>query len=154
MIVLVVSSVIVVTAGVFYLTEATMGVGFVALGCYFGILARIAQASSHAEKIVEMRQQQQAPPEDADREETAYAVYSAMSEACEECKKLDGLHVLLTYAAYRQTKIPNPGCTHERGCTCSWAYVNRDEQGSAEVVSFLQKNRGSATEEQVREFRK
>ena len=34
--------------GVAMLSEATRGVGLIAVGCFFGIVARIAQASMHA----------------------------------------------------------------------------------------------------------
>lgn len=33
--------------GVFYLSQATVGVGVIALGCLLGILARIIQAAEH-----------------------------------------------------------------------------------------------------------
>lgn len=38
--------------GIFLLSQATMGVGIIALGCLFGILARIVQASFHQEQLL------------------------------------------------------------------------------------------------------
>ncbi len=35
------------TAGVVFLSDATIGVGLIALACFAGILARIAQAGWH-----------------------------------------------------------------------------------------------------------
>ncbi len=37
--------------GIFTLTQATTGVGFLAVACFLGILARIAQASAHQTEI-------------------------------------------------------------------------------------------------------
>ena len=39
--------------GFFLLSQATMGVGVIALGCLFGIMARLAQAGSHAKQLRE-----------------------------------------------------------------------------------------------------
>ncbi len=45
--ILVVISVLVLLAGLNYLTPATVGVGVVGIACYVAILARIAQAQDH-----------------------------------------------------------------------------------------------------------
>lgn len=45
--ILVAVSLLLALFGFVMLTQATNGVGAVALGCFFGILARIAQASAH-----------------------------------------------------------------------------------------------------------
>lgn len=44
---LVVIAILAVTIGVLSLSQATMGVGIIAIGCFIGILARLAQASEH-----------------------------------------------------------------------------------------------------------
>ena len=44
---LVVIAILAVAIGVLSLSQATMGVGVIAIGCFIGILARIAQASEH-----------------------------------------------------------------------------------------------------------
>lgn len=41
--------------GLFFLSEATMGVGIMGLACLFGILARIAQADKHHKELKNMR---------------------------------------------------------------------------------------------------
>lgn len=38
--------------GVFSLSQATMGVGIIALGCLLGILARLAQAEAHQRALM------------------------------------------------------------------------------------------------------
>ncbi len=42
---LVVIAILAVAIGVLSLSQATMGVGIIAIGCFIGILARIARAS-------------------------------------------------------------------------------------------------------------
>ena len=42
---LAISSVLPVAVGIYFLAGATTGVGLLALGCYFGIIARIVQAA-------------------------------------------------------------------------------------------------------------
>lgn len=44
---LVVIALLTVAIGVLSLSQATMGVGVIAIGCFIGILARLAQASEH-----------------------------------------------------------------------------------------------------------
>ncbi|WP_155292130.1 hypothetical protein [Xanthomonas vasicola] len=44
---LVVIAVFAVAIGVLSLSQATMGVGVIAIGCFIAILARLAQASEH-----------------------------------------------------------------------------------------------------------
>ncbi|MBA4383460.1 MAG: hypothetical protein C0410_01870 [Anaerolinea sp.] len=39
--------------GFLNLSEATTGVGLIAIGCLFGIVARIAQASKHQKELME-----------------------------------------------------------------------------------------------------
>ena len=51
--VLIVLSVVVALIGVFSLSEATVGVGLVALACLLGIFARIAQASNYHSKLLD-----------------------------------------------------------------------------------------------------
>ncbi len=46
-------------SGVASLTQATQGVGLIALACFFGIIARIAQASSH-QRATETEEQRSA----------------------------------------------------------------------------------------------
>ena len=41
--------------GVFSLSQATTGVGVIALGCLFGILARLAQAESHQRALLQAK---------------------------------------------------------------------------------------------------
>lgn len=41
---------IVVVAGITMLSQATMGVGVIAIGCFLGICARIVQAGGHQRK--------------------------------------------------------------------------------------------------------
>lgn len=38
-------------AGIFMLTEATLGIGVIAMACFLGILARITQAGSHQNEL-------------------------------------------------------------------------------------------------------
>lgn len=40
-------------AGFLNLSEATLGVGLIAIGCLFGIVSRIAQASKHQKELME-----------------------------------------------------------------------------------------------------
>lgn len=44
---LVVIAILAVAIGVLSLSQATMGVGVIAIGCFIGIFARLAQASEH-----------------------------------------------------------------------------------------------------------
>ncbi|CAD7374577.1 hypothetical protein [Xanthomonas arboricola] len=44
---LVVIAILAVAIGVLSLSQATMGVGVIAIGCFIGILASLAQASEH-----------------------------------------------------------------------------------------------------------
>lgn len=44
---LVIAALVAVAIGVLALTQATLGIGLIAIGCFLGILARIAQASEH-----------------------------------------------------------------------------------------------------------
>ncbi|MGS0516354.1 hypothetical protein ACQR5T_20955 [Xanthomonas oryzae pv. oryzicola] len=44
---LVVIAILAVAIGVLSLSQATMGVGVIAIGCFIAILARLAQASEH-----------------------------------------------------------------------------------------------------------
>ncbi|WP_158070188.1 hypothetical protein [Xanthomonas campestris] len=44
---LVVIAILAVAIGVLSLSQATMGVGVIAIGCFIGILARLAQAAEH-----------------------------------------------------------------------------------------------------------
>jgi uncharacterized membrane protein YiaA len=50
-IVLLVIAFIVLIIGFFNLTNATLGVGICAIACFFAILARLAQASSHHKEL-------------------------------------------------------------------------------------------------------
>ena len=45
--VLMILGILVVLIGAVSLSQATMGVGLVAIGCFLGILARLAQAEAH-----------------------------------------------------------------------------------------------------------
>ncbi|HOW74733.1 MAG TPA: hypothetical protein P5102_00825 [Candidatus Competibacteraceae bacterium] len=38
---------LIVIVGTLFLSQATIGVGIICIGCFIGILARIAQASAH-----------------------------------------------------------------------------------------------------------
>lgn len=49
---LVVIAILAVAIGVLSLSQATMGVGIIAIGCFIGILARIAQASEHNRSVI------------------------------------------------------------------------------------------------------
>jgi len=83
------------------------------------------------------------------REDIGYAIYSVKPGACEECRKLDGLYILLTHEAYGQTiNTPNPKCTHARGCACVWIYVFKAEMGSNEIVKILERCGGIATKKE------
>jgi hypothetical protein len=42
-----------VVIGLFLLTNATAGVGAICIGCFFAVLARIAQASRHRKAATE-----------------------------------------------------------------------------------------------------
>lgn len=55
-ILLVILAFIALGIGLFTLSEATMGVGILAVGCFFAILARIAQASHHHNELKLMQQ--------------------------------------------------------------------------------------------------
>lgn len=46
-------SILVFFAGVFQMTNATLGVGLICSACFLGIMARIDQADKHQEKLVE-----------------------------------------------------------------------------------------------------
>lgn len=48
---LIVIGIIAIIIGIFTLTNATMGAGVIAIGCFFGILARIAQAGRHHNEL-------------------------------------------------------------------------------------------------------
>lgn len=50
-IVFILAAILAASVGIFLLSEATMGVGILALACFFGILARIAQADAHHKKL-------------------------------------------------------------------------------------------------------
>ena len=69
---LIVLSVLALFLGLNYLTQATLGVGIIGIACYFGIVARIAQAHQHARAAYDVAQQKHAaqagedtPTEDA-----------------------------------------------------------------------------------------
>ncbi len=55
-ILLVILAFVAIGIGLFTLTQATMGVGILAVGCFLAILARIAQASHHHNEIKLMQQ--------------------------------------------------------------------------------------------------
>jgi hypothetical protein len=40
--------------GFFTLTQVTQGVGFIAIACFLGILARLAQAEAYQKKVKEL----------------------------------------------------------------------------------------------------
>ncbi len=50
---LVVVSLLIVIVGTLELTNATLGVGVICIGCYFGILARIYQSSCQHQETPE-----------------------------------------------------------------------------------------------------
>ncbi|WP_208588000.1 hypothetical protein [Xanthomonas fragariae] len=49
---LVIISILAVAIGVLSLSQATMGVGVIAIGCFIAILARLAQASEHHKSLL------------------------------------------------------------------------------------------------------
>jgi hypothetical protein len=49
---LIVLAVVAATLGALQLSSATLGVGLVAIGCTFAILARIAQAAAHHRQVL------------------------------------------------------------------------------------------------------
>jgi hypothetical protein len=51
--------------GLFLLSEATVGVGIIALGCLAGILTRILQADRHQDEILPLLRPMPEPKEDA-----------------------------------------------------------------------------------------
>ena len=50
-VILIILALILAGAGIFSISQATLGVGLLACACFLGILARIAQAAKHQEKI-------------------------------------------------------------------------------------------------------
>lgn len=44
--------------GLFLLSQASLGVGVIAAGCFLAIVARIAQAAKHQEELKRMQQAQ------------------------------------------------------------------------------------------------
>jgi hypothetical protein len=51
--ILIILAIVAVGIGFLELSQATMGVGILAIGCLMGILARIAQASAHHKELTE-----------------------------------------------------------------------------------------------------
>lgn len=47
----VILAICIVGFGALSLSQATAGVGIIAIGCFFGILARLAQASAHHDEL-------------------------------------------------------------------------------------------------------
>ena len=49
-VILILLAILLAGAGIFSISQATLGVGLLAVACFLGILARIAQAAKHQEK--------------------------------------------------------------------------------------------------------
>ena len=49
---LVILGILVVLGGILSLTQATMGVGLIAIGCFLAILARLAQAEAQHRQVL------------------------------------------------------------------------------------------------------
>lgn len=58
--ILVILAVLAVAVGVYFLSQATLGVGIIAIGCFLAIAARIAQAAKHQQELRTMQVAQEA----------------------------------------------------------------------------------------------
>jgi hypothetical protein len=55
MVALIILAVLTLVVGALFLTQATLGIGFIAIACLLAILARIAQAASYQAEARERR---------------------------------------------------------------------------------------------------
>lgn len=55
---LLILAILALAAGFMFLSQATLGVGVIAAGCFLAIVARIAQAAKHQEELKRMLEAQ------------------------------------------------------------------------------------------------